>query len=90
VTIKESKVIQLIKKGWCQRQWASDHLGRSVDFNSPGACAWCLFGAVMAVKLSTISQIKIEALTGEDVLGWNDEKKRTKRQVLAMLRKAFA
>lgn len=76
-----TEMIALLRKGWCIGSFAVDGKGRTVDINSPHACAWCTIGAADRActpyphrnKLEPTLIAKIEtALDVYCLAAWND------------------
>ena len=85
-----------ISKGWCQNTNAQDDLGLTVSVSSPRASSYCLAGALSSslgkycdryYDFSTEDLIykKLHEKINTSVIKWNDDPKRTKKQVLALL-----
>ncbi len=103
--MEKRKIIEALKQarakiaiGWCQISFAEDGAGNSVDVRSKKACSWCVLGALLASLprkkrvgffASLIYEVALAARTVElDI--WNDDKRRTKNQVLKAFDKAIA
>lgn len=94
------KARELISKGWCQKAFGRNELGRATPVNSPAACSFCLVGALESVdapqetkKLLAESlpvgdlrprRIDFLALTGI-FTGYNDRPTTTKDDVLKLI-----
>lgn len=50
--IKEARAKIATKEQWCQKAFAVDRNGNEQSVDSPAACAFCAWGAVMSVKCS--------------------------------------
>lgn len=86
--------IDLIRKGWTQGAFARDRNGEGVYSRDKKAVCWCLSGAIIAGfdyeyqrwKYSSSIRKKIKELYGrDDILSWNDDRNRTKKQVLEVM-----
>ena len=76
---------KLVSKGWNQAFYAKDAKGHSVDWDSKRAVSYCLAGALLkASKGDWIAEEYINSMFGA-VVQYNDDKKRTKEEVLNLL-----
>lgn len=77
---------------WCQGGIAKDETGVKVDIDSPRAVAWCAWGATGLGDATRQADAALARALGSDrcVVSWNDDPKRTKKQVLALFDKAIA
>ena len=90
------KAWQLLKeKGWCRGTYARNGNGTPVHWTSEFAVSFCAIGAITKVSRSgtraSFKQNVVELLLpkGQRNLGaWNDDPKRTKAEVIALLKKA--
>lgn len=82
--------------GWCQKHMAADENGNRVWCESDEAKQFCLVGAELMVGLNARYDVRNQAfdritkIIGQHWSSWNDAPGRTKRQVMAMLRRALA
>ena len=86
------KAWQYVEKGWCQGGLAIDNNGVQCSIFSNKAVAWCLIGAMMKVyscrKRKMLYDKMYQFVSPQwDLVEWNDYHKRTKRQVVALLKK---
>ncbi len=85
------KPSQYIAKGWCQGRSALDSEGKFVFAESTSAIQWCLIGALRVAYNESREQSykvikKLEVKLGYPGLSiWNDDPKRTKAEVIALL-----
>ena len=85
------KPSEYIAKGWCQKYSALDSEGKLVWADSTSAVQWCLVGALRAAYEELPEQRRKVAGKLQAKLGhlqfskWNDEPKRTKAEVIALL-----
>jgi hypothetical protein len=100
--LKEAR--QLLQKGWCQNDHATDQKGHCVDIGDENAACWCLSGAVrhslfgqyhlkIREEVFTVLAQVIEmpyASPESAILNWNDKKGRTQEEVLMIVDKAIA
>lgn len=86
------KAIDYIKKGWIQEAEAKTKNGVLCHAISPLAVKWCAIGAITAAYSNPIDrQRAIDRLVyiiHRGIVTWNDDPKRTKKQVLAAFKKA--
>ena len=76
---------KLISKGWNQTFYAKDAKGGSVDWDSKRAVSYCLAGALLkANKGDWTAEEYINSMFSA-VVQYNDDKKRTKEEVLNLL-----
>lgn len=71
-----------IQQGWCQGVAAIDHERIPCDPASPHACAWCLVGALYFDREACKS---LRSILKGSVCFWNDSKRRTQAEVVALL-----
>lgn len=97
-----NKAADLIEtKGWCQWNEALDKYGDSVAFDSKKAASFCMMGAIYRVSeeiihvfpiIQTLSKsIRTNSTSipeSAHISDYNDAPRRTKKQVIAKLRKA--
>jgi hypothetical protein len=83
--------------GWTQEVYARDASGDEARYLDSGAVCFCLDGCYLRVidagATLPARQIALEILyefTDGNYVRWNDAPGRTKRQVMAMLRRAAA
>ncbi len=97
---------ELIEKGWCQRDMAQDSKGVGISSVSPDAARWCLLGAVRRSILGLDANeanpsawemldrasdyLRANLPYGSRITSWNDSSKRTKEDVIQLLRKTAA
>ena len=80
---------KLLGKGWTQGAFARDKEGKAIGSRDKLAVCWCYRGALFcAMPLHQMSWEPIEELLQEvcdglSLVSFNDDKKRTKAQVLA-------
>ncbi len=87
------KAIDLLdKKGWCQNQFAKDKKGCSVAIGSKEAASFCVQGALLKAGVNNLkfdTSLKVynvlNQLVPEGYIEWNDEKGRTKEEVIDLL-----
>jgi len=85
---------------WTQGAYARTALGRPIAADDPAACQWCLVGAIAHCYLDNSIRYavsnKIQYAIGQTVFGnsqpdsivpWNDDRNRTHKQVLALVKK---
>ena len=102
LTISEilKKARKLVEKGWTQGAYAKDGNGRILFFDDKKAVKFCPLGAIGRVTGSLYNAEAVGAryavidsieggMLGFDIASWNDDKKRTKRQVLAAFDRAI-
>ena len=81
---------------WCKRSYATDEHGRSVTINDPSACYFCTMGAIIKAYDADIVQ-RIDAANlvrltlsqrynTRRIATWNDDPKRTKDEVVSLLK----
>ena len=87
---KKMKAIDYVRKGWCKFRLSKDKFGRTVEPDSERASSWCSMGAIEAAYVSTYDAMTklLAVIKSDSIADWNDDPKRTKRQVLAAFRKA--
>lgn len=76
----------IIEKGWTQRVFARDAQGKPVSSGSKEAVSHCVVGAARAVG----DIARLHSIMWRDIYNipeWNDDPRRTKGEVLAMLDK---
>ena len=75
-----------IEKGWTRRTYARDAKSRRVSPEAPGATKWCVVGSCYANTRSiAYSRRALYTKFSKDTLtDWNDQKGRTKDQVLKL------
>ena len=92
----------LVRKGWVQGVFARNERGSEVPPLNPDACQFCMGGAIWRAA-STVGDLAIRqqlevaaraqvlrAITpGSSISGWNDDKRRTKPEVVEALRNAI-
>lgn len=95
-----SKAADLIeKKGHCKNNYAKDKDGNSVTVKDKKAAMFCIEGAFCKVGNRANSCIVYDTSSwfikylggnfmGNPIAAWNDDPKRTKKQVVVKLRKA--
>ena len=89
-------VASFIEKGWTQGYFARDSNGMICEHYEPQAVSWCIIGAIRAEYPNDFSQRqkcynKLENILGSglsSVVEFNDNPKRTKEEVLDLIRKA--
>ena len=85
------KAWQYIQKGWCQGSEARTKTGKKCSTHSPNAAAWCLAGALHKIYSADergVIDDRIYELIDTNIIDWNDDPKRTKAEVIALLKKA--
>jgi hypothetical protein len=79
----------LLRKGWTKCADARDRQGHSVYPEEPFAVCFCLNGALRAVRAPTEVTIFIAGRLPKeykyDLLRWNDDRDRTKGEVIKFL-----
>jgi hypothetical protein len=89
----------LIERGWLQRLYAQDALGRCVNPDEDTAVSFCIIGALSRVNDRPYRDYHefpgigaVAAATGnaipEGISGWNDAPERTQAEVVAALHRA--
>jgi hypothetical protein len=88
---------KLIKSvGWCRGKYRRDALGRMCS-NPEDACSFCTLGALKAIygqgepyrlKVHDVQNKLLEKIGKSffNIVEWNDDKKRTKEEVVAVLK----
>ena len=85
------KPSEYITKGWCQGVAAEDENGRVCMPDASYAAKWCLIGACVAAYPERAGHRFQVATKLQHTLGnlhyakWNDDPKRTKQEVIALL-----
>jgi hypothetical protein len=87
------KAIDYIRKGWTRGATARDKHGHYVAILSERAVRWCTLGALNAayptsLKLGRATQRLCQVIGTCSIPQWNDDPKRTKKEVLEAFRKA--
>lgn len=87
---------EIIKKGWCQGVSALDSDGNEVHPYSGFAVEWCLSGAIECYLHSPSEALDVTyalrsagEIVLEDISLWNDDERRTKEEVIALIDKAI-
>jgi hypothetical protein len=88
---------------WTQGSYARDARGSSIRASEPGACSWCVQGALFkvlgvvgSIPTSDVRQVQAPLLQHAGVIDtadlwcWNDQPGRTQNEVLALFDKAIA
>jgi hypothetical protein len=83
-TLRAMRELLTPEGAWTQGVEARRADGRSVGFNDPIACSWCLAGAKWRVG-DLASNRPWLALGLDSVSAWNDAPGRTQADVLALL-----
>ena len=90
--IKAKTVASLFRyeKRWIQGDYARNIEGLNTNFGGLNARQWCLAGAIYKVYPFTWSEMmeKIEKLIRGSIIHWNDNPRRTFKQVKALVKKA--
>ena len=84
------KAWELIEKGWCQLDYARDEYENPVDIDDSDAVKWCLVGALDRIypdfTENTIMLTKVK--NAIDLIAmWNDDRSRTKEEVVNLLKR---
>lgn len=85
-----------IERGWCQGAIARTSRGDAVFHDSPTARSWCVAGAIRCITINdpaarAAADAEVARAVGSSYIGdWNDERGRTKEQVLAAFDGAIA
>jgi hypothetical protein len=85
----------LVQRGWTQRWFAKDAIGRRCHSDNPLAACWCASGALgRASGLNSVVYSKaiaaLNAVVGDvGIAAWNDEPDRTQDEVLAAFSRAI-
>ena len=83
-----------IEEGWCQGSSARDAIGSRVDPLSIYAVQWCTVGAIEAVcrtyTLSLESRAALRRIAPEELVDFNDHRRRTKEDILDLYHQAIA
>jgi hypothetical protein len=82
-------------KRWAQGQFATDKDGGFVDPQSPHACRWCAYGAIMAVAGVGTTTLAMAALNSQvprrrHVVVFNDSARTAHADILALFDRAIA
>jgi hypothetical protein len=89
------KAMDLLEVGWCQHTAAKDGTGQVVSYDYPGACCFCLTGAIARACADFGEPVEIvirdiiplfKAKLRKSPIKWQDEPGRTKEEVLALIR----
>jgi hypothetical protein len=97
------KTRTLLRKGWCQGNYARNPFGMSTSLWDPDACSWCLTGAILrSCEDNSLSYEVHKVLaritprkfgTMKDVhnklSSWNDHDGRTKEEVIKLVSRAI-
>ena len=91
------KLREIIEWGWCQEEYALSDKGTPVSAGSKKACSWCITGGMMKVTRTSLygprahdlAHYLQKAANNLDLIGWNDEKRRKKQQVVNMISRAI-
>lgn len=90
------KAAARIASGWTQHEYARNSDGLRTNSQDPHATSWCAEGAVMASTKSDLLRVfaldflrRGAGIEAGSILFWNDERGRTRRQVLAAFRRAI-
>lgn len=92
--MKKLKAIDYIRKGWTQGTYARTKTGRPCHYCSPRAVKWCAIGAVLRAYSETLDdeylsiRKRLAQVVFDSLPGWNDDPKRTKKEVIAAFKKA--
>ena len=85
-----AKLIQ--EKGWTQRVYARDDLGRRVHPNDPDACQFCAAGAIGRVTTDDSSRVwdhpatkALESSLSISIPKWNDSPLQHRGEVIAKM-----
>ena len=92
--------IDIVELGWVQRRIAVDDCRYGVNPLDPGACKWCLMGALIkAIGYSIDTRKDHEEMEliwdleshveGGNLYEWNDKKGRKKEDVINFLHKSI-
>lgn len=84
---------KLIEKGWTQNAYARDEKGNKVPHRSPDATCWCTYGAINRAYQHPDAYHRAVSLLTPHIgtpylMKWNDDRHRTKEEVLEAFRKA--
>jgi hypothetical protein len=81
-------------KAWAQGAMALNAKGKNVDPKSKAAVCWCLRGKAFAIAVNSMDYVNFVHATNEAAgmfsASWNDEPKRTVKQVITLLEKLAA
>ena len=87
----------LIARGWTQGTLARDGNGDPVEPTSDAATCWCSLGALMRVDpelrgggARAASALHAVLPRDKSIPGWNDSRRRTQGQVIALYARAIA
>jgi hypothetical protein len=87
------EVLKLLRKGWTKGANARDKSGEEVPSRAPTAVKWCLNGAILCVGKGKARKYIEEALPkryqGDSLCVFNDSQRRTKKEVIDVVRKAI-
>ena len=86
-----------IKKGWCKGAGARNKNNKPVEWKSIQATKYCVVGAIFSTKFATYYEqekahvcfFSANNIPPNVTATWNDNKKRTKKQVVAAFEKAI-
>lgn len=93
------KAYELIEKGWCQHHYSFNAMGYVTGPDNTNVVAWCIMGALVKAypynRNNKVSDYdfrdivhRIEEEIGNiSIIDYNDNPKRTKEEVVALLKK---
>lgn len=83
-----------VAQGWTQGATARDEEGFWVGVRTPAARSWSADGAVQfaarTLKMKKTVMLVLRAISGDDLVHWNDSVGRTQAQVLDLFDRAIA
>lgn len=83
----------LIEKGWTKGAYARDESGKEVDFDSPEAACFCIFGAMLRVTDGNPTPEMYDAMglqLEKGFITFNDNANTKKEDVIAIFDKILA
>ena len=87
-----NKAAGLVERGWTQHASARDRYGDRCQVNSTLAVSWCFTGALNLagwyIPFSSLREIRDYVYYNQDMVDWNDNPNRTKKDVVKLLRDA--
>lgn len=99
------RVREIINAGWCRNKWSADEHGNFVSVEDRRACQFCIRGALVKTEMESYPKSTPESIAvfdqakkaigkmipgGIGITPWQDNPKRTKEEVLAVIDMAIA
>lgn len=87
-----------VARGWCQKAFAKDSYGNSVQESSSAACRWCAIGAIRQACIDLNLDLPagwpaidrlLRAAPAEDLEAWNDQFGQTQQEVIEAFDRAI-